>query len=386
MNDPRSPARGSWLRRVVGLVRKESYQIRRDPSAYLIAGLLPLLLLFIFGYGVTLDLRRVPVAVVVEDMTPEASSLLQSFKNSRYFQVQLAEDRRAVEEDLVASRIKGVIVIVQDFAKQLGRSETAPVQVLVDGSDPNTAGLVLNYAQGVWSNWIVQESLSQSNLASRPSLIEPINVQPRYWFNADVRSQNFLIPGSIAISMSLIGTLLTALVIAREWERGTIEALLAAPMGVSEFLLGKLIPYFLLGMAAMTISAVSAVLVFNVPYRGSIGALLLVSATFLAAMLPLGLLISTITRNQFAASQAALIAAFLPAFELSGFIFEIDSMPLPIRLITRILPARYFVACLQTLFLAGDVWSVILPNTLALAAMAAVLMTLLVRNTRLRLE
>ena len=382
---PHSP-RDNWLRRVVGLVRKESHQIRRDPSTFLIAGVLPLLLLFIFGFGVTLDLRRVPVAVVVENMTPEAASLLQSFRNSRYFQVELVRDRRAVEDDLVASRVKGVIVVPRDFAVRLGRDELAPLQVLVDGSDPNTAGLVMNYAQGVWSNWLVQESLGGNDLVAKPSLVLPIDIQSRYWFNPDVRSQNFLIPGSIAISMSLIGTLLTALVVAREWERGTIEALLAAPLGVSEFLLGKLIPYFLLGMGSMTISALAAVLIFHVPYRGSIGALLLVSATFLSAMLPLGLLISTLTRNQFAASQAALVAAFLPAFELSGFIFEIDSMPLPIRLITRVMPARYFVSCLQTLFLAGDVWSVILPNTLALAAMAAVLMTLLVRNTRLRLE
>ena len=252
-------------------MRKELHQIRRDPSAYLIAGLLPLLLLFIFGYGVTLDLRRVPVAMVIENMTPEAASLLESFRNSRYFDVRFVRDRRAVEQDLVTSRIKGVIVLAGDFADRLGRSEEAPVQILVDGSDPNTAGLVLNYAQGVWSNWLEQESLGHVNLVARRLAAPPIQVEPRYWFNADVRSRNFLIPGSIAISMSLIGTLLTALVIAREWERGTIEALMAAPLGVSEFLLGKLIPYFLLGMGSMTLSALVAVLVFQVPYRGSIG-------------------------------------------------------------------------------------------------------------------
>ena len=312
--------------------------------------------------------------------------MLDSFRNSRYFDVVVARHRAEVENDLVAGRVKGVIVLAADFADRLAREEPAPVQVLVDGTDPNTAGLVLNYAQGVWSNWLEQESLSQADLVARPNWTPPIAVEPRYWFNPEIRSQNFLIPGSVAIIMSLIGTLLTALVVAREWERGTIEALMATPVGVAEFLLGKLIPYFLLGMGAMILAVSAAVFMFGVPFRGSIGALLIVSAAFLVAMLPLGLLISTVTKNQFAASQAALIAAFLPAFELSGFIFEIDSMPLPIRLVTYVLPARYFVACLQTLFLAGDVAEVLVPGTLALLLFGAVLLTILVRTTRLRLE
>ena len=381
-------SRGSvaWLRRVVGLVRKEFLQIRRDPSSYLIAGVLPLLLLFIFGFGVTLDLRRVPIGIVIEQSTPEANSLLDSFRNSRYFKVQMARHREQVEDDLVAGRLKGVVVLASDFAERLGRGETAPVQVLVDGSDPNTAGLVMNYAQGVWGNWLEQEALSQADLAAGRNLAPPVYVEQRFWFNPEIRSQNFLIPGSIAIIMSLIGTLLTALVVAREWERGTIEALMTTPVGVSEFLLGKLIPYFLMGMFAMCVAASTAIFMFQVPFRGSIPALLIVSSAFLYAMLPLGLVISTLTKNQFAASQTALIAAFLPAFELSGFIFEIDAMPLAIRLITYLLPARYFVAVLQTLFLAGDVMSVLVPSTLALVAFGTALLTLLVRKTRMRLE
>lgn len=383
-----NPSAGAiaWLRRVKGLVHKETLQIRRDPSSYLIAGALPLLLLFIFGFGVSLDLRRVPIAIVIEQTTPEAESLLASFRNSRYFEVALALDRREVEDRLVAGRVKGVVVLAADFANRLGRSEMAPVQILVDGTDPNTAGLVANYAQGVWSNWLAQEGIEQSNLMAGRNLVPAISVEPRFWFNPEVRSQDFLIPGSVAIIMTLIGTLLTALVIAREWERGTIEALMATPVGVSEFLLGKLIPYFMLGMTAMILAAAAAVFVFHVPFRGSIAALLIVSATFLATMLSLGLLISTLAKNQFIASQAALIAGFLPAFELSGFIFEIDSMPWPIRWLSSILPPRYFVSSLQTLFLAGDVKEVLVPNTLILACGALVLFTLLVRATRMRLE
>jgi ABC-2 type transport system permease protein len=375
-----------WLRRVLGLVRKELLQIRRDPSSFLIAGVLPLLLLFLFGFGVSLDLRRVPIAVVVERATPEADSLLTSYRNSRYFSVEVAQTRGKVEDDLVAGRVKGVVVLAADFAERLGRGETAPVQILVDGSDPNTAGLVLNYAQGVWANWLEQEAIARSGLLATSNLTPAVSVEQRVWFNPEVRSQNFLIPGSIAVIMTLIGTLLTALVIAREWERGTIEALMATPMGASEFLLGKLIPYFLLGMGAMILAATAAVLIFAVPFRGSIWVLLFISSIYLATMLPLGLLISTLAKNQFIASQAALVAAFLPAFELSGFIFEIDSMPWPIRWLTCILPPRYFVASLQTLFLAGDVASVLVPNTLLLACAALIFFTLLVRNTRMRLE
>jgi ABC-2 type transport system permease protein len=377
---------GGRLRRIAGLVRKEALQIARDPSSYLIAGVLPLLLLFLFGYGVSLDLRNVPIGLVVEQPSPEADSLVESFRNSRFFTVRVVHHRAEVEDDLVSGRLKAVVVLAADFTRRLGRGETAPVQVIVDGSDPNTAGLAQGYVQGVWANWLAQATVSTEGAAARPSAAPLVAAEPRFWFNEEIESRNFLIPGSVAIIMSLIGTLLTALVVAREWERGTMEALMATPVGPGEFLLGKLIPYFVLGMGAMALSAIVAVAGFGVPFRGSVGALVVVSSAFLAAMLPLGLLISTKTKNQFAASQAALIASFLPAFELSGFLFEIDSMPAPIRLITRILPARYFVACLQTLFLAGDVASVLVPNTLALVAIAAVLNVLLVRSTRMRLE
>jgi ABC-2 type transport system permease protein len=374
------------LRRTGGLVRKESLQILRDPSSYLIAVVLPLLLLVIFDYGVSLDLRHIPVGLVVEQSSPEASSLVASFCNSRFFVVRLVHHRAEVESELVSGRVMGVVVLAADFTDRLGRGDTAPVQVIVDGSDVNTAGLVVNYAQGVWSNWLVQESVSASGLDVRPAAAPLVTAEPRYWFNPEIDSTNFLVPGAVAIIMTLIGTLLTALVVAREWERGTMEALMATPIGKAEFLLGKIIPYFILGMVAMSLAVAAAVFLFHVPFRGSVWALLLVSAAFLTTMLPLGLLISTVTGNQFAASQAALVAAYLPALMLSGFIFEIDSMPLPIRLLTRVLPARYFVSSLQTLFLAGDVASVLVPDTLILLAMGVVFMVLLVRATRLRLE
>jgi len=326
------------------------------------------------------------VSVVVETPTPEAVDLLTAYQNSRYFTVKLARHRAEVEDDLVSGRSAGIIVIAADFAERLGRGEQAPVQVIVDGSDPNTAGLVQGYAQGVWRNWLEQVASSKTSLADRPKARPLIGVEPRFWFNPELSSRESLLPGSVAIVLTIIGTLLTALVIAREWERGTMEALLSTPVQRIELLVGKIIPYYALGMTAMGIAVGSSVLLFGVPFRGSVFALIVVSSAFLTTMLMLGLLISTKTRNQFVACQAALIVGFLPAFELSGFIFEIDSMPAPIRLLTYILPPRYFVSSLQTLFLAGDVSAVLVPSTLVLTTFAVILFGLLVRATPMRLE
>jgi ABC-2 type transport system permease protein len=371
---------------VAGLIRKEAWQILRDPSSFLIAGVLPLLLLFIFGFGVSLDLKHIPVAVVVEQPTPAADSFLASFRNSRFFEVHVARHRAEVEPELVSGRIKGVIVLAADFNDRLGRGETAPVQVLVDGSDPNTAGLVEAYVQGLWVNWMMQERAARAALVDRPQAAPLVSAEPRFWFNPELNSQYALLPGAVAIILTLIGTLLTSLVVAREWERGTMEALLATPVRPGELLLGKIVPYFTLGMGAMAIAVSVTVFGYGVPFRGSVLALVIVSSAYLAVTLGMGLLISTVTRNQFAASQAALLSGFLPAFELSGFIFEIDSMPWPVRLLTRVLPARYYVSSLQTLFLAGDVPGVLLPNVLVLVGMAVVLFIALARTTRMRLE
>lgn len=387
MNLPSAPS-NTWIspRRLVALIRKESLQILRDPSAFLIAGVLPVLLLFIFGNGVSLDLLKVRVAVVVEDPTPEAESLLSSYRNSTYFEVQEARHRSEVEDELVAGRLSGVIVIGADFSQQLGRSEVAPVQVLVDGSDPNTAGLVQTYAQGVWQNWLIQEELSKADLTNRVTGQGTIAVTPRFWFNENLNSRESLLPGAIAIILTIIGVLLTALVVAREWERGTMESLLATPINRLEFLIGKIVPYLTLGLIAMFLSTAAAVLFFGIPLRGSVVALFILTLAYLSTMLMLGLLISTRTKNQFVACQAALIVGFLPAFELSGLLFEIDAMPAPIRLLTRILPPRYFVSSLQTIFLVGDTLSILVPNALILFGFALVLFVLLYRSTQTRLE
>lgn len=370
MRTGESPGRAR-LRRLRALFGKEFRQVVRDPSSILIAFVLPTILLFLFGYGVSLDLMHIKVGLVVENSTPEIHSLVVSFTNSRYFDATVAHDRRSFKSDLALGRIRAIIDVPSDFSRRTAREGTsAPIQVITDGSEPNTANLVGGYVQGVLSSWLNVQSLD------RGAVFTPlIDIQPRLWFNPELESRDFLVPGSMATIMAIIGTLLTALVIAREWERGTMEALMATPVEISELLMGKFVPYFVLGMGSMAVCVFIAVIVFGVPFRGSLLLLALVTAAFLCAALGMGLLISTVAKTQFVASQAALIASFLPAFILSGFIFDISSMPLPIRILTYALPARYFVSCLQTLFLAGNVWAVIWPNFLAMIGFGLIYFT-----------
>lgn len=376
------PIGGEKRRRILGLVRKETHQMLRDPSSILIAVVLPLILLFLFGYGVTYDPRFFRVGLVVEQQTPEAGSFTAALFNSRYFRIESARDRRTFERNLIAGDLHGIIVLPANFAEQAYRRETAPIQVIVDGSDPNTAQLVRNYAELLWENWVQQESISRG----QPLLDVAVNLRPRVWFNPEISSRNYLVPGSVAIILTLTGALLTALVIAREWERGTMEALLATPIGIFDLLVGKLVPYFLLGMGSMMLSVASAVFLFGVPFRGSFVLLALVSAIFMWAALGQGLLISTVTRNQLVAAQVSILSAFLPAFYFSSFVFEVDSMPWPLQLISYAVPARYYVSTLQTLFLAGNITSVITRDLLAITAIAISFFALTAFTTRVRLE
>jgi ABC-2 type transport system permease protein len=369
-------------RRILGLIRKETRQALRDPSSMLVAGVLPLILLFLFGYGVSLDPRFFVIGLVVERPTPETGSFTSALVNSPYFAVKTARNRRAFENELVAGRIHGIVVLRADFAGQAYRGEAAPIQVIVNGSDPNTADLVQNYLQLLRTNWLAQESISHG----QSLLPVAVGLEPRAWFNPEISSRHYLVPGSVAIILTLIGALLTALVVAREWERGTMEALLATPIGTTELLLGKLVPYFLFGMGSMGLSVAAAVFLLGVPFRGSFSLLTLVSALFMGAALGQGLLISTLTRNQLVAAQASILSAFLPAFYFSNFIFEIDSMPWPLQLISYAVPARYFVSTLQTLFLAGNISSVIFPDILGLVAIGGGFLVLTALATRMRLE
>ena len=365
----------SWLpaplRRTLSLARKETFQIIRDPSSILIAFVLPLILLLLFGFGISLDANSIRIGIVAQDARADARSLVQAFEGSGYFETVTAFDQAALEPGLVSGELRGLVIIPADFTERLRRRDPAPIEVLTDGSQPNTAQFVANYAQGVYGVWQARR-IADAALPA-PAAITP---QPRFWFNAELTSRYNLVPGSTAVVMTIIGTLLTALVIAREWERGTMEAVLATPVSRVELLLSKIVPYFLLGMSSLVLCALAAVFVFNVPFRGSVFALAAVAAAFLVPALGQGLLISAATKNQFVAAQLALFTGFLPATLLSGFIFEISAMPLPIRTVTTVIPARYFVTSLQTLFLAGDVWSVLWPAILKMLAVGSFFLAL----------
>ena len=368
------------MRRLAALIRKESLQILRDPSSILVAFVLPLLLLFIFGYGVNLDSNRIRIALVLEATNPDITSLATAFTNSRFFEVRVGQDRRAFTHDLTTGKVRGIVVVPSDFSvKRAGGA--ASIQVITDGSEPNIAAFVLNYVQGVVQVWLAHQNEDHGSAVQ-----DRIGLEPRVWYNEELKSRNFLIPGSIAVTMSLIGTLLTALVIAREWERGTMEALMATPVTIMEILIGKLVPYFLLGIGSMVVCWLVATLWYEVPFRGSFFALLLATAVFLLTALGQGLLISSFAKNQFLASQIALMSAFMPALMLSGFVFEIASMVPPVRGVTYLVAARYFVSVLQTLFLTGNIWPMILSAIAAMLLISAVFFALTAKKTVKRLD
>lgn len=370
------------MRRLKALIIKEFFQIIRDPSSILISVALPILLLFLYGFGVSLDLNHLRIGLVLEDTSPEAQSFAISLTNSPYFDVKIARHRKELEEEIIRGSIRGMVIVPSYFTQYLHRpAKEAPIQVIADGSETNTANFVQNYVQGAFQIWLQQRAIDKG-IATLPA----IQVQPRYWYNEQLESRNFLIPGSLAIIMTLIGTLLTALVVSREWERGTMEALMSTPVTIHELVIGKLIPYFCLGMFSMLLCVAWAVFFYQVPLRGSWLVLGIVSAIFLMTALALGLLISTLAKNQFVAAQMSMVASFLPSFILSGFLFEIASMPLPIQWFTYLIPARYFVSCLQTIFLVGNVWGLILYNCLIMLVVGVLLFIITARWTVKRLD
>ena len=373
--------RAFFLMRMRGILRKEVLQILRDPSSIALAIVLPLVLLFIFGYGVTLDAENVPIAVVVDGNSSAAREVAARFDLSTYFNVSHVKSMAQAIDWLRQGRIDGIVHLKGDFSSRLYNRNRAPVQLIVNGIDANRARLIQGYARGVLQKWTELRQVRGESAAGAA-----VNVSQRVWFNEGAISRNFLVPGLITLIMTLIGILLTALVVAREWERGTMEAILVTPIRRVDLLLGKMLPYFILGMLGMGLSVVVGISLFHVPFRGSVGALLLLSALFMLASLGFGLLISAAIRVQFVAAQISIVAGFLPAFFLSGLVFDLESTPRVIQIVSHVVPARYFVSISHTLFMAGDVWPVLLPNALALTVMAVLFISLAFRKITKRLE
>ena len=372
----------SWWQQLAAIMVKEGKQVTRDPSSWIIAVVLPLTFLFLFGFGISLDTTVVKIAMVREDDGRDARALADALTSSKWFLVVAASDRRSGKRLLQDQSVKAVVIIPAEFGRRLyAQNTTAQVQVLVDGAEPNTANYVHGYVSAIWSGFLAARTLEQGT-----AVAAPVSVEVRYWYNANAVSRWFLIPGSMTVIMTLLGTLLTSLVIAREYERGTLEALYATPLTRGQILIGKTLPYFLLAMVSMLVCVLTALLLFRLPLRGSFLALGLVSAVFLVPALGQGLLISVTMRTQMAAAQLGLMTGYMPAMMLSGFLFDIHSMPPWLQAITLAIPARYMNVSLQTVFLAGDLWSVLIPNMLFMLAVGALFFGLTWRRLHKRLD
>jgi ABC-2 type transport system permease protein len=370
MKDASDTASGAWtakLRRIRALVRKETYQVLRDPSSIAIGVVLPLILILLFGYGLSLDVKHVPLALVIDDSSADASELAGAFELSPYFRPRRIASLPAAQQLLLEQKVDGIVRLQSDFSHRLAAGH-ADVQLLVHGGDANRARIIESYVQGAVGAWSAQRTAEGQAVPAAP-----VTLKSRIWFNEANDSSYFLVPGLIVLVMTLIGGLLTSMVMAREWERGTLEALLVTPVRSDEILLGKTLPYFVLGMLGLAVCVFAAEVLFKVPLRGSLWVLLTASMLYVLVALGIGLLISSWVKNQLVASQLTMLVTFMPAFMLSGFLFDLRSVPLAVQLITYLLPARYYVALLQSVFLAGNVWSVIVPNALVLAGMAAAL-------------
>lgn len=371
------------LRRLRAVARKEWLHIIRDPRSLILAIGIPMLMLLMFGYALTLDLNRVPFVVWDQGGSVESRDFTAGFTATHYFDFRGRVGSYAeVERALDSREAMLALVLPPDFAARIAAGRPAGVQAIVDGSDSNTAGLVLGYTAAVTAAYNERITLAQVRRITGAAPAAALALRPRVWFNADLESRNFIVPGIMAVIMGLIAALLTSLTIAREWERGTMEQLVSTPVKPAELILGKLLPYSGLGLANMIVAVLMTVFLFDVPLRGSVPLLFGVGLVFVVGTLAQGVLISTIARQQLLASQMAMISTFLPAFLLSGFAFAIANMPLPVQGITYLVPARYFVALVKGIFLRGVGLETLWGDAAFLAAFALIVIGVSIRLTR----
>ena len=349
-----SPNKWLALKRVYAVARKEMLHVVRDPRSLGMAIAIPMLLLMLFGYALTLDVDNVPLVVWDQDQTPASRELISRFLGSRYFSlIEHVHDYRQVERAIDTGEALAGLVVPRGFAGGIAADRESPVQLLVDGSDSTTATLAMGYADTVVLGYSQNLVLRQAQRTGGTARRAPVDLRPRVWYNADLESKNYIIPGLIAVIMMVIAALLTSLTVAREWERGTMEQLISTPIKGWELVTGKLLPYFLIGLLDVALAVFMGEFLFQVPLRGSVALLFSVAAIFLAGALSLGLLISIVTKSQLLASQLAMVLTFLPSFLLSGFMYAISNMPKPIQIVTYVIPARYFVALLKGIYLKG---------------------------------
>jgi ABC-2 type transport system permease protein len=376
------------FRRLRAIAIKELLQIWRDPRSLMIALLMPFTQMFLLGYGVTLDLKHIPVCTFDREASQNSQSLLKHFEASRYFVIA----RNVATYPALAAAIdradcKIAIVIPPEFSERLNDSHSATVQAILDATDDNTANIAFGYAQAVVSGYSAEVMLDvMDRLGQELQQVQPMTTQSRIWFNEDLDSRNFIIPGVVAVIMALVGAQLTSLTISREWERGTMELLISTPVRPSEVMIGKLLPYLVLGWIDAALCLVLACLWFSVPFRGTIFTLFVTTSLFLVVVLGIGYLLSVLIRSQIGASQVALLVTMLPTMLLSGYVFPIDQMPTVVQDVTYLVHARYYVTIVKAIFLKGaDIPALALP-TVFLLIYATAVMTLAARAFRKRLD
>jgi ABC-2 type transport system permease protein len=374
------------LTRFLAVAKKEIVQVLRDTRSLVIVLIMPVILVLLFGYGVSLDLKHLPVYVYDRDGSQQSQDLLKRFEASEYFDLaRVVNNYPELSRALDDGQAKMGIVIPWDFSQRLQDGRPAQVQALVDGTDDNSANVLIGYAQAVVQGYSSGIQLDWLRKQGQIVQTAPVSIETRTWYNEDLESSAFIVPGVLALVMSTIGAFLTSLTIAREWERGTMEQLISTPVTPSEIMLGKLVPYFAIGMFDVIVCALVALYWFHVPFRGSFLTLLISSAMFMIVVLSMGFFISVIAKNQFAASQIALLTTFLPAFLLSGFLYAIEQMPVVLQWITRVLPARYYVSVLKKIFLKGTPTALLYADLVPLTIFALVLGLLATRSFHKRL-
>jgi len=342
------------LVRTAAMARKEGLHILRDPRSLLMALAVPVMLLLLFGYALTLDVDRIPTLVFDQDRSPQSRELIMRFAGSRYFHIlDSVDDYRVIDREIDAGRCLLALVIPRDYGRKLLASQPAEVQAILDGSDSNTASIAQGYVEALARAYAFQLRVDALNRKGGGKLDPPVDPQLRVWYNTELRSRNYIVPGLIAVILMIIAALITSLTIAREWENGSMEQLLSTPVRAHEIVLGKMAAYFVLGLTNTIVTMGVGVFLFDVPLRGNPLLVLLTSCVFLIGALFWGIFLSAAARTQLMAYQLAMLTSFLPAFLLSGFIFAIETMPLAIQIVTYFFPSRYFITMLKGLFLKG---------------------------------
>ena len=375
----------SW-RRLRAVMVKELHHITRDPRSLGMALAVPLMMLLLFGFALSLDVDRISTYVYDQDQTADSRALIRQFQGSRYFQILDSVDSyRAIERAIDRSRILMGIVIPRDYSKNIAAGREAAVQILLDGSDSNTASIALGYAETLVRNYSLELRTNAMNRRAGQELKSPVDARLRVWYNSSLESRNYVVPGLIAVILQIIAALLTSLTIAREWEMGTMEQILSTPLRPAEMVLGKMLAYFLVGLADAAIALFVGIFIFSVPFRGSLLLLTVSTCVFLCGALFWGIFISAAAKTQLQAYQMGILSSFLPSFLLSGFVYAVENMPVPIRIITFIIPARYMVTLLKGIFLKGVGMNILWSQLLFLAIYALVVFRLATRKLNQKL-